>query len=316
MTIAFTTTITDRDWDSELGGWRCPALKIPGAMVDAVFVAGARVDPSWYEVLREHSFIRWVRPDHPQQAIVSLKLTQELSTRELTVRWKKLAIVLPLLSSVFVALIAGSFSYYSQRNKGASVPPPSETKSPQPQPSQQQSKDAPTFDILMPRGLRVLVIWKDMPDDGEKALRDMGVALGKVDEATKIAYAALAKRSPDEIEYYPFITSEGKPFPGYAFAVTKPGPAANAGYGEFQLFQQEQFFKIYFHKTQDGEANGPPIPTNQLGVDWSRVRQGLSTALEELYLRKKYVEFGHLELVTKPNGEWEYHLNYKLFDRK
>lgn len=313
MAIAFTTTITERDWDSELSGWRCPVLKIPGAIVEAVFVAGARVDASWYEVLNEHSLIRWVRQDHPQQAVVSLKLTEELSTKELTLRWKKLAIVLPLMSSIIVALIAGGFSYYSSRNRTTTVPPVT-TKSPQPDP--EQPKEISDFSIFMPRGLRVIVSWKDMPEDGGKVLREQGIALGKVDEATKVAYAALAKRSPDEIEYYPFITSEGKPFPGYSLAVNKGGPAANAGYGEFQLFQQESYFTIMFHKTRDGESQGPVIPIDKLGVDWSRVRQGLSTALEELYLRKKYVEFGQLELVTQPNGHWEYHLNYKIFDRK
>lgn len=85
---------------------------------------------------------------------------------------------------------------------------------------------------------------------------------------------------------------------------------------EFQLFQKESYFSVLFHKTHDGEPQGPVILIDKLGVDWTRVRQGLSAALEELYLGKKYIEFGQLELVTKPNGHWEYHLNYKTFDRK
>lgn len=109
MAIAFTVNVDDRDWDPNIGGWRCPALEIPGSQVDDLYVSGARVDSGWYEVLREHSLIRWVRPERPAQAVVSIKLTQELSTQELTSKWKQLAIVLPVVSSILVAVIGGVF---------------------------------------------------------------------------------------------------------------------------------------------------------------------------------------------------------------
>lgn len=105
MSIAFTTTVMEKDWDSELSGWRCPALRIPGASVNAVFVAGSRVDTAWYEVLTDHALIRWVRQDHPDHAVLSIKLTQELSTQELTLRWKKVAVILPIVSALIAALV-------------------------------------------------------------------------------------------------------------------------------------------------------------------------------------------------------------------
>ncbi|MDQ3803192.1 MAG: hypothetical protein M3416_04990 [Acidobacteriota bacterium] len=103
--IAFTTTLTKRDWDADVSGWRCPALKIPGAKVVSVFVSGERADSSWYEADYELNVVRWSRPQRPPQATILIKLTEELSTQELTRRWKKLAIIFPLVSSVVAALI-------------------------------------------------------------------------------------------------------------------------------------------------------------------------------------------------------------------
>lgn len=111
--LGFTTTLTERDWDNELRGWRCPALKIPGAQVECVFASGDRVDKSWYEVSYELDIVRWVHSERPAQATILIKLTEELSTYELTLKWKKLAIVLPFAASIVVALIAGLFSYFA-----------------------------------------------------------------------------------------------------------------------------------------------------------------------------------------------------------
>ncbi len=106
-----------------MSGWRCPALKIPGAKIDAVFVSGNRADSSWYEVNYDLNVIRWVRPKHPLQATILIVLTEELSTKELTLRWKKLAITLPLVSSIIVAMIAGTFSYIlSLRTQQTNIP--------------------------------------------------------------------------------------------------------------------------------------------------------------------------------------------------
>ena len=116
QTIAFTMTVTEEDWDVRLGGWRCPALKIPGAKVESVYVSSHRVDSSQYEVKYELNIVRWVHSEPPPpQATLHVKLTEELSTEEMTLKWKKLAIVLPLIASIGVALIAGGFSYLSDK---------------------------------------------------------------------------------------------------------------------------------------------------------------------------------------------------------
>lgn len=111
MTIAFTTAVSSADWDDNLGGWRCPALKIPGATIDAVFTPSGRIDKAWYEVLADIDIVRWVHgSDAPKGATFSILLTKELSTQELTVRWKRLAIVLPVIASILVALIPHFFA--------------------------------------------------------------------------------------------------------------------------------------------------------------------------------------------------------------
>jgi len=113
--ISFTMTVRDEDWDLKLGGWRCPALKIPGAKIESVYVSSERIDSARYEVKHDLDIIRWIHPERPSEATIQIKLTEELSTEELTSKWKKLAIILPLFSSIIVAFIAGYFSYISGR---------------------------------------------------------------------------------------------------------------------------------------------------------------------------------------------------------
>ena len=114
--IAFTVTVTEEDWDSRLGGWRCPALRIPGAAVESVYVSSRRVDSSQYEIKSDLSIVRWALPEqHPQQATLHIKLTETLSTEELTLKWKKFAIVLPAAATVFTALLAGFISHIINR---------------------------------------------------------------------------------------------------------------------------------------------------------------------------------------------------------
>jgi hypothetical protein len=107
MAVAFTITVDSRDWSEELTGWHCSALAIPGGEVDAVYVQDGRVDKAWYEVPEGLSMIRWVHgTPPPSKATLALKLTKELSTQELTSRWRKLAIVLPFTASLLVGLIS------------------------------------------------------------------------------------------------------------------------------------------------------------------------------------------------------------------
>lgn len=113
--IVFTVAVDQEDWDKQFGGWRCSALRIPSAQVDAVYVAGVRVPESEYTVDREKELIHWRGPNLPDKARLSLSLTEELSTQELTVFWRKLAIILPFVAAILVALLAGAFSLSTSR---------------------------------------------------------------------------------------------------------------------------------------------------------------------------------------------------------
>jgi hypothetical protein len=52
---------------------------VPGAIVDALFVDGTRIDTAKYEVLAQNTIIRWTPADQPQRAVASIKLTEELT---------------------------------------------------------------------------------------------------------------------------------------------------------------------------------------------------------------------------------------------
>jgi hypothetical protein len=106
--IVFTTRLTDADWDDALRGWRCSPLAVPGAVVDELFIDGNRIDAAKYEVLPQHAVVRWTPPEHPTRAVASIKLTEKLTLGAETDRWKKLAIILPVLATILSAAITGA----------------------------------------------------------------------------------------------------------------------------------------------------------------------------------------------------------------
>jgi hypothetical protein len=112
--IVLTIRLTNEDWDDAMRGWRCPVLSIPGAIVEAVYVEGNRVDTGRYEVLTPNTFVRWITPDQPQRVALSIKLTEALSLDSETERWKRLAIVLPVLATIVAASISGVATYLSR----------------------------------------------------------------------------------------------------------------------------------------------------------------------------------------------------------
>jgi hypothetical protein len=48
--IVFTARLTEDDWDEAMRGWRCQVLLVPGAIVEAIYVEGDRIDSARYEV--------------------------------------------------------------------------------------------------------------------------------------------------------------------------------------------------------------------------------------------------------------------------
>jgi hypothetical protein len=119
----FTITLSDDDWDSVKGGWRCPALQIPGARVKYIYVNGALADPTYYEVHQEVGFIQWLRSYFPGQAAVHVGLDKELSTEELTVKWKKLAVILPVIGTLGAAILTAALRVSGSDSTGGSTVP-------------------------------------------------------------------------------------------------------------------------------------------------------------------------------------------------
>ena len=69
----------------------------------------------------ENEHIRWIHPPKPVEAVASIRLNEKLSTEELTLKWKKLAIILPIISTIATALITGFISIYISRNSSSSI---------------------------------------------------------------------------------------------------------------------------------------------------------------------------------------------------
>ena len=112
--IIFSTRLTEADWDDTMRGWRCPPLAVPGAIVEALYVEGNRIDSARYEVLKEQSLIRWTPSDQPQRVAATIRLTEDLTLGTETDRWKKLAIILPVAATIVSAAIAGGTTYLSK----------------------------------------------------------------------------------------------------------------------------------------------------------------------------------------------------------
>jgi hypothetical protein len=124
--IVFAARLTEADWDETLRGWRCPALAVPGAIVEALYVEGNKADTAKYEVLREHHVIRWTPSDQPQRVTASITLTEELTLGAETDRWKKLAIVLPVVATIASAGITATATYWpkTRQQTDSAIGPP------------------------------------------------------------------------------------------------------------------------------------------------------------------------------------------------
>jgi hypothetical protein len=112
--ITFMTRLTDAEWDEVIGGWRCPALQIPGATVDGIYVEGSQVDSGRFQVLEGQHIVRWMPSDKPQRVAVVIKLTKELALGSETDKWKKRAILLPFIATIVAALITAIPAYWSK----------------------------------------------------------------------------------------------------------------------------------------------------------------------------------------------------------
>jgi hypothetical protein len=100
MAQQFNVTVTTDDWDSALSAWRCSAVCIPGAKVDKLFASGNLIDPAWYQADDKLGVIYWVRGGEPPAAAKAvLKLTKELSEKDLSPGWRKVSILVPIIAA-------------------------------------------------------------------------------------------------------------------------------------------------------------------------------------------------------------------------
>lgn len=140
--ISFIVSIGETDWDEEIGGWRCPALKVPTSSLDAFFASGEKVDDRRYQVHKPNAMIIWAngRESRPHKASLSISINEPLisaadATKAVTSaqddlsksqanadKWKKLAIVLPFLASI-LGVILGFVSDHFDELLGQKKPP-------------------------------------------------------------------------------------------------------------------------------------------------------------------------------------------------
>jgi hypothetical protein len=95
--------------------------KFPEPAVKNIYVSGTTIDTKLYDVNQALCLIRWGQETHPKQASVHIQVEKALSTQELTLKWRKLAIVLPVVGSLATALLV-EFIRSQQKTATAAEP--------------------------------------------------------------------------------------------------------------------------------------------------------------------------------------------------
>jgi hypothetical protein len=105
--IAFLVYLTKSGWDPTSGGWHCSALKIPGATIEALRVDGDKVSDEWYVVDLPNELVHWNHGDPPEIAVLSVALTQELTTQGKLLKWATFNPVLAAIVTAAATVIIG-----------------------------------------------------------------------------------------------------------------------------------------------------------------------------------------------------------------
>src|SRR5262245_41871655 len=97
--------LTVDDWDPALLAWRSPALGIPSASVrEARDPKGLPVATSMLKVDTGPARLTWNGPGKPPETItISVELGEELSPISQEKFWKRLAIVVPIITAIIGA---------------------------------------------------------------------------------------------------------------------------------------------------------------------------------------------------------------------
>jgi hypothetical protein len=132
MTIVkFDVSLSQEDWDFRLGGWRCNALLIPGAKVEAVYHDGNKADTKNYS--DEDSVIRWSTSPVPDKVLVRISLTKDLNEIEerkleleqdklnLDKRWRAITAVITIVMSLLTSAVAYKVGVSKQTSLNSSA---------------------------------------------------------------------------------------------------------------------------------------------------------------------------------------------------
>jgi hypothetical protein len=78
--INFNIHLEDKDWLPAIGGWRCDALLLPGASLEALYHDGMKADTKNFDV--ETHFIRWSGSSKPKDILITLSINRDLHSLE------------------------------------------------------------------------------------------------------------------------------------------------------------------------------------------------------------------------------------------
>jgi hypothetical protein len=72
--------LEDEDWIPAVGGWRCEALSLPGASLEALYHDGIKADTKTFDI--ENHIIRWAGKSRPTDLLATLSLNKDLPELE------------------------------------------------------------------------------------------------------------------------------------------------------------------------------------------------------------------------------------------
>lgn len=72
--------LEDEDWIPAIGGWRCEALSLPGASLEALYHDGIKADTKTFDI--QNHIIRWAGKSKPTDLLVTLSLNNVLPELE------------------------------------------------------------------------------------------------------------------------------------------------------------------------------------------------------------------------------------------
>src|SRR5262245_37963837 len=109
MPISIPVSLTREDWRHVPRGWHVSALRIPGAVLDALYVGGREIGRELYQAVSEQELVRWLGEAPPDEAMAEVRLTQELTAESRSARWRR-DLLMPV-AVVAAAVITGIAAY-------------------------------------------------------------------------------------------------------------------------------------------------------------------------------------------------------------